>query len=145
MGYACPVCEIPQRDAEHLANHLAFAAMLHGDDHRTWLDEHAPGWADEGPAELGERVAPLAPEATYEEVFEESVPENGPGRPFADRGGPPSETGRSAGDGALDDTARAALAEAREMTRRMRGEGGGADADDGDGVRDDDGSDGERG
>ena len=40
MGYACPVCEIPHQDATHLANHLAFTAMTHGDDHEAWLDDH---------------------------------------------------------------------------------------------------------
>ncbi|MFB6281801.1 MAG: DUF5810 domain-containing protein [Haloferacaceae archaeon] len=122
MGYACPVCETPQRDAEHLANHLAFAAMLHGGDHRAWLDDNAPGWADDDPASLGDRVAPLAPEATYDAVFEGSVTAedgSGPGRP-----GPvdvPSGAGRAGGD-AMDETTRAVLAEAREMTRRMRAE-----------------------
>lgn len=136
MGYACPVCETPQRDAEHLANHLAFAAMLHGDDHRAWLDDEVPGWAEESPGTLGDRVAPLAPEATYEEVFDESVPEDGGDRPFADRTGVPSGAGRPDGN-AMDETTRAVLAEARELTRRMRTggaedgtDGGGADAGD---------------
>ena len=38
MGYACPVCEDPQSDATHLANHLAFTAMLRGGEHGEWLD-----------------------------------------------------------------------------------------------------------
>jgi hypothetical protein len=78
MGYACPVCEVPQRDAEHLANHLAFTAMLHGADHEAWLDEHAPAWSESSPAELAAVVAEHAAEAAYDEVFEDTV--HGAGR-----------------------------------------------------------------
>lgn len=128
MGYACPVCEAPQRDAEHLAHHLAFTAMLHGGGHEAWLDDHVPGWTDDGPDELGERVAPRAAEATYEEVFEDTVHDADPDRPFADRAAPrgndagvaPALAPDSVGaDGRTDETTRAALAEARELTRRM--------------------------
>jgi hypothetical protein len=73
MGYACPVCDEPQQDAEHLANHLAFQAMTHGGDHESWLDEHAPDWAANGPAELAPRVADLAAAADYEVVFEDTA------------------------------------------------------------------------
>ncbi|MFB6196643.1 MAG: DUF5810 domain-containing protein, partial [Halobacteriaceae archaeon] len=27
MGYLCPICEEPQVDPEHLANHMAFSAI----------------------------------------------------------------------------------------------------------------------
>jgi hypothetical protein len=73
MGYACPVCDDPQQDAEHLANHLAFQALTHGDDHESWLDDHAPGWVEAGPAELGPRLAELADEADYEAVFDDTT------------------------------------------------------------------------
>jgi hypothetical protein len=73
MGYACPVCEEPQQDAEHLANHLAFQAMTHADDHESWLDEHAPDWAIGGPADLAPRVADLAREVAYEVVFDDTT------------------------------------------------------------------------
>jgi len=120
-GYACPVCETPQRDAEHLANHLAFTAMLHGDAHEAWLDEHAPGWGEEGAAELAPVVAERADEATYEEVFEDTVA-RGEGADH-DHDPAPAPEPRSAAFGAdasdLDDEARLALAEAREMTRAM--------------------------
>ncbi|MFC6771069.1 DUF5810 domain-containing protein, partial [Halorubrum pallidum] len=56
MGYACPVCETPQRDGEHLAHHLAFTAMLHGDDHAEWLDDHVADWADRDPDGLAAEV-----------------------------------------------------------------------------------------
>jgi hypothetical protein len=111
MGHACPVCETPQRDAEHLANHLAFTAMLHGDAHEAWLDDHAPGWGEEGAAELAPIVADHAPEAEYEAVFEDTVPE---GEHTHEH--PPAT---DPGTGDLDDDARRALAEAREMTRAM--------------------------
>ena len=64
MGYACPVCSVPHADAEHLANHLAFTAMLHGDDHEAWLDEHVPGWGSSNPAELGPTIAEAEQGAT---------------------------------------------------------------------------------
>ena len=75
MGYACPVCDDPQQDAEHLANHLAFQALTHGDDHESWLDEHAPDWATGGPADLAPRLEDLAEEAEYEVVFEDTTEE----------------------------------------------------------------------
>lgn len=62
MALACPVCERPQADAEHLANHLAITASLHEDDHAEWLDDHAPGWPDESPPDLGKTVARYADE-----------------------------------------------------------------------------------
>jgi hypothetical protein len=73
MGYACPVCDEPQQDAEHLANHLAFQAMTHGGAHESWLDEHVPDWAENGPAELAPRAAALAAETDYEVVFEDTA------------------------------------------------------------------------
>jgi hypothetical protein len=73
MGYACPVCGDPQADARHLANHLAFTAMLGREDHEAWLDEHAPGWAEEGEDELADRVADLAADAEYPQVFEDTT------------------------------------------------------------------------
>lgn len=77
MGYACPVCDDPQQDAEHLANHLAFQALTHGDDHESWLDEHAPDWADGGPTDLAPRIEALAEEADYEVVFEDTTEDSG--------------------------------------------------------------------
>ena len=73
MGYACPVCEDPQADGEHLANHLAFTAMLGDADHEDWLDEHAPDWADTDPAELADRVTDHAEEREFPQVFEDTT------------------------------------------------------------------------
>jgi hypothetical protein len=72
MGYACPVCETPQADAGHLANHLAITAIARGGDHETWLDEHVPGWNDLDEDALADRVTGLASEAEFPQVFEDT-------------------------------------------------------------------------
>lgn len=114
MGYACPVCETPERDGEHLANHLAFTAMLHGGAHEQWLDEHAPDWSDEGAAELAPVAVEHADEVPHETVFEESVPsETG-----HDHASPPAD-GDALDAATLDGDAGQILAEAREMTQAM--------------------------
>ncbi|GAB6860369.1 DUF5810 domain-containing protein [Haloplanus litoreus] len=140
MGYACPVCETPQRDAEHLANHLAFTAMLHGDAHERWLDERVPEWADLGADDLAPAVADHADETGYDEVFEESIPEGGHAYAHEDHDTPPGGASSTFAADDLDGDARRTLAEAREMTRAMLE----ADADAGDenedeGDADDDG------
>ena len=152
-GYACPVCATPQRDAEHLANHLAFTAMLRHEDHEEWLDETVPGWSELGPADLGERVVEFADETAYEEVFEDTVGSSGAGRGDLtggqghghghghDHGGP---SGSALGAAANDAEAQAVLDEAQEMTRQMLS--GEDDASDGDGADGDGaGRDGENG
>jgi hypothetical protein len=117
MGHACPVCATPQRDAEHLANHLAFTAMLHGDAHEAWLDEHAPGWESEGVAELAPVVVEYAETVEYDEVFEDTVPE-GDGHGHAhEQGHVPTGAAFDAGD--TDADTQRVLAEARELTRAM--------------------------
>ena len=117
MGYACPVCHAPQADGEHLANHLAFSALLGHDDHAEWLDEHAPGWNDEGPDELAERVTPHADEVEYPEVFEDTTEGAAPdlSAELLHSGGPasPAEPG--------PETQRI-VEEAGEMTRQRRGD-----------------------
>jgi hypothetical protein len=69
MGYACPVCGDPQADAIHLANHLAFTALLRGGDHEAWLDEHVPEWEDHGESWLAERVVEGADDEEFPQVF----------------------------------------------------------------------------
>jgi hypothetical protein len=143
MGYACPVCETPQRDAEHLADHLAFTAMLHGDAHEQWLDEHAPGWVEAGAADLAPVVTDHAEETPYEEVFEESLPAETPER----RGGhdhdlPSGTAPPQVGSDVSDDTRRV-IAQAREMTRTMVEEEENADDQDRDGEPDDQDRDGD--
>ncbi len=73
MGYPCPVCDLPQHDAEHLANHLAMTALTHGDAHEDWLDETVPGWSEESPETLGDRVVPHAEAVPHETVFEDTT------------------------------------------------------------------------
>ena len=162
MGYECPVCATPQADARHLANHMAFTAVLGDAEHETWLDEHAPGWSEAGEAELAPRVAEHAPEAEFDQVFEDTVgglEESDPTDPagersgalFDDRGhdhahGHDAAREPSAhGPEELDDETRAVLEEARDMTREMLADGkestetdadgGGDDSDDGQDVR----------
>ena len=142
MGYACPVCETPQRDGEHLAHHLAFTAMLHGGDHEAWLDEHAPDWSDRDPAGLAAEVTPHAADAEYHEVFEDTVNR---GRPDVDVGGhdhaghghagrgTPGDAGLVDGTGDADSEVAAAVRAAREMAQNAAEDDGETDghADDG--------------
>jgi hypothetical protein len=124
MGYACPVCGDPQSDAGHLANHLAFTAMLRGGDHEDWLDAHVGEWADLDEAALAERVTPHAEEAAFPQVFEDTTGEEATDHEHGgDRrhgGDLPPGADALAGD-ELDEAAREAIAEARELTRRRRG------------------------
>lgn len=87
MSYECPVCATPQADARHLANHVAFTALLGDAEHEAWLDEHAPGWAEEGEAELAPRIAEHAPEGEFSRVFEDTAG----GLEGADPADPPEE------------------------------------------------------
>lgn len=66
MGYECPVCASEEADGEHLANHLAFTALVRGGDHEAWLDEHVPDWADRDPESLAPEVTPHAEETETE-------------------------------------------------------------------------------
>jgi hypothetical protein len=146
MGYECPVCATPQADARHLANHMAFTAVLGDSEHETWLDEHAPGWSEAGESELAPRVAEHAPEGEFEQVFEDTVgglEESNPTDPLEERSGAlfDDETGHTHGSEPgrghdhdhghghdrspphesteLDEETREVLEEAREMTREM--------------------------
>ncbi|WP_152039781.1 DUF5810 domain-containing protein [Salinigranum salinum] len=140
MGYACPVCAEPQLDADHLADHLAFQALTHGDDHESWLDEHVPDWAAGGTDELAPRVADLAAETEYEVAFEDTTghdhdhegevydpdlqgePHHGHGSepPRAQSHGPGrGTTGVESGAADLDPEAREIVQNARELTREM--------------------------
>ncbi|VTT86423.1 hypothetical protein DM2_2461 [Halorubrum sp. DM2] len=157
MGYACPVCDTPQRDGEHLAHHLAFTAMLHGGDHEDWLDEHVADWGDREPAGLAAEVTPHADDAEYNEVFEDTVSRGRPdvgmgsgatasdaghggdhaGHDHAghDHGHDHDHSGQSGSPGvgvpdpdALDDPAVVeAIREARELTREAAGDEAAAD------------------
>jgi hypothetical protein len=147
MGYVCPVCETPHQDAEHLANHLAFTAMLHGDDHEAWLAEVAPDWASGSPSELADAVAREAEATEYDAVFEDTVGGTGPADHDHDPGRDPTgpadvdvaAAGRR-GTGELDAEAREAVAEARRMTREMLDGRDGVGEDDDEAGEDDDGA-----
>ncbi len=131
MGYSCPVCDDPQADDIHLANHLAFTAIARGGDHETWLDEHIAEWGGMSEAELADAVTDHAEETEYPQMFEDTTGEHDHRHGGADL---PPGTDQLTPDGSLDAEAEAILAEAREMTReRLRD-----DTDDGE--RDDTGA-----
>jgi len=132
MGYACPVCSVPQADEEHLANHLAFTALLGDADHEAWLDDHAPEWESLDPPALADRVVDSVPETEFPEVFEDTVPDeqrghdhthgraddHGRGRAGEDASAPGHDGPVRADRDALDGEARAILDRARELTER---------------------------
>jgi hypothetical protein len=131
MGYRCPVCSDPQSDETHLANHLAFTAMLGDDDHEAWLDDRVEEWASLSPPDLAERVTPHVDETDFPQVFEDTTDEQGRGSDHAhdhsnegDHGDDtphPHPTVDESGD--LDQRTRDVLEEARELTRRRRSDG----------------------
>lgn len=133
MGYACPVCDAPQADAGHLANHLAFTAITSGGDHEAWLDEHVPEWGSLGESELAAEVVDVADETEYPQVFEASGVEEARESRSHDHGrhghGIDATAARARGAGELDEEARAILEEARSLTEAMYDEDGNATDD----------------
>jgi len=143
MGYACPVCGDPQSDGKHLANHLAFTAMLGDADHEEWLNEHAPEWTDTDPAELAGRVTDHADEREFPQVFEDTTGDRhehdhehdgqGHGHEHGHSGSHGIDSGVASGgvadpaelfDDADDESAPSdVLAEARELTQERRTNG----------------------
>ena len=131
MGYACPVCETPQMDAEHLANHLAFTALLGDEAHEAWLDDHVPEWEGLDESTLGERVADHAKEAAFPQIFEDTTgnseheesPTERSGELFHDdhaHGHAEHNHDHIHGTPAAHDTeTEEVLEEARELTRKM--------------------------
>ena len=151
MGYACPVCGDPQADAEHLANHLAFSAMLGDDAHEDWLADHAPDWDESDADRLAPVVTAHAEEIEYPQVFEDTTDDGhdhdhehdhahgrgstqdpggpdhrGQGRPGDD----PLPSGTSVPEPSPDDETAEILREARELTRKRResGDSGGEES-----------------
>ncbi|KAB1193176.1 hypothetical protein GJR96_06845 [Haloferax sp. MBLA0076] len=114
MGYACPVCDAPQRDETHLANHLALQAIVHSDDHETWLDDHAPEWASMNAEGLGPVVAEHADEHEFDEVFEDTV-DRGHGHDHTHG----YEQQQFGGGQSLSGDAARILDEAKDLTRKM--------------------------
>jgi hypothetical protein len=115
MGYECPVCSVPHADAEHLANHLAFTAMLHGDAHEDWLAEHAPEWESANPESLAPVVAEVVPETEFEQVFEDTTD----GHDHANFEDAVAEGVRGGHRGQATADHEAVLQEAQELTRQM--------------------------
>jgi hypothetical protein len=131
MSYVCPVCETPQADAEHLANHLAFTAMLRGGGHGEWLDERVPEWAAADPESLAPEVAEYVEETETELDAEDGHDHDGGFEERLARGGGYGRDAGMGGDALADGAeAREILEEAEAMTREMRA--GSGDAEDGD-------------
>ncbi|MDF9745017.1 DUF5810 domain-containing protein [Natrinema salsiterrestre] len=118
MGYACPVCDVEEADAVHLANHLAITASLGREEHREWLAEYAPDWGDRSPEELGEIVAPHAEEIDTPD-FEDSGHGHERGRPGSLEEGIARQSSQP-GRGAMTAEAEDVLREAAELTREMQ-------------------------
>ena len=127
MGYRCPVCADPQVDDTHLANHLAFTALVRGGDHEVWLDEHVPDWGEMGEDGLAGRVREHADSAEYPAVFEDTTDSAG-GHDGADtdehghpnrHGGRPETADPPFGTG-MDGETREVIERARELTRERR-------------------------
>ena len=123
MGYTCPVCGDPQSDAAHLANHLAFTALIRGGDHEAWLDERVPDWESHDEASLGQRVAEYAEETEFPQVFEDTTGGQTAGDHAHDHshpsaGQPHGDTRPEMGGGTFSDDAADVLEEARELTRK---------------------------
>jgi len=128
MGFSCPVCEDPQADGVHLANHLAITAMTRGGDHEAFLDEEVPNWQELGEEGLAERLRAVAEETEYPQVFEDTT-----GSHDHEHGGKsptdsvPYETDLP--DGLSDEESGEIMEEAMELTRKRRES---EDADNGD-------------
>lgn len=122
MGYACPVCETPQADGEHLANHLAITAIMGREGHEEWLNEHAPEWEDSTRSELAEAVVEHVPETEFPQLFEDTTDGHDHGHGGQSGATFEQEMARQTagrGRGELTDETRDVLAEAREMTQEM--------------------------
>lgn len=113
MGYACPVCGAEEADGEHLANHIAFTAMLRGDEHEDWLDDHVPDWPDRNPETLAPDITPHAPETETDVVTDDGAHPRGLDGELASHGG--------YGRDSLSGDQQSVLDEARELTRQMYG------------------------
>lgn len=84
MGFRCPVCSDPQADDRHLANHLAFTAVVRGGDHETWLDEHVSDWEQMDDEELASYVSELATSVEFPQIFEDTTDQSHTHHGYAD-------------------------------------------------------------
>lgn len=122
MGYSCPVCADPQADGVHLANHLAFTAIVRGGDHESWLDEHVPEWGQLDDDGLAAQVTELAEETEYPQVFEDTTGESGHDHASRSRREETLDSGTAFTEPPAAETDDV-LAEARELTRERRENG----------------------
>jgi len=123
MGYTCPVCSDPQADGVHLANHLAFTAMVRGGDHESWLDEHVPDWASMDDEGLATEVTELAEGTEYPQVFEDTTGEHDHGHgPGESRTQGMPRTAELPDEDAMTRETAEVLDRARELTRERRQE-----------------------
>ena len=120
MGYRCPVCEDPQADGPHLANHLAFTALVRGGTHEKWLDEQVPDWGEMGEAELAAQVTTDIEETEFPQLFESEMQSH-----ERDTSIPNHTSVQPAPE--LDDEAKRAIERARKLTSERRND----DADEG--------------
>jgi len=126
MAYLCPVCEEPQVDAGHLANHVAFTAVIRGGAHENWLDEHVPGWGENDEDKLAERLLDLdSVEATDHPIDASDDQDGGHGHQHE----PAVGRGPVRDSGGLDADAQRILDDAQELTRQMQASDGDTDAD----------------
>jgi hypothetical protein len=114
MAYRCPVCSEPQVDAEHLANHMAFTAMIREGDHESWLGDTVPGWTEGDDDELAARLREEL-DTVEHPIDDIETHDHGEGHGHSH----PAAGHETGDDRALDGEAADILAEAREMTERM--------------------------
>lgn len=122
MGYECPVCGVEEADGEHLANHVAFTALVRGGDHEVWLDERVPDWEERDPDSLAPEVTEHATETDSEPATEPHGHSHDHDVPSFERSGAADLSG-GAGD---------VLEEARELTEAMYDDAQLGDSDDDD-------------
>jgi len=143
MGYSCPVCDDPQADGVHLANHLAITAMTRGGAHEQFLDDTVPGWQELGEDELAERLRGAAEETDYPQVFEDTTDhdhehshDHHGGTNTGQRSASPVPFETEIPDDPSEDDAGEILEEAMELTRKRREHTEDSDADSADGETD---------
>lgn len=119
MGYRCPVCDDPQIDDKHLANHLAFTALVRGGEHEAWLDAEVPDWGQLGEQELATKLHGTVDEAAFPDVLEETTPVQVDDRGVHGRGESAKMHHRQPAP-ELDTEAQQAIERAKELTRQRR-------------------------
>ena len=104
MGYRCPVCGDPQADGVHLANHLAFTALVRDGDHESWLEDNVPDWEERGEEGLAAAVTDLAESAEYPQVFEDTTGEGGRENEHESEGGNEPSADNGTGEESANET-----------------------------------------